>query len=131
MIKFNNAHSNRTGTTTSKIWGWEFEINEDTFGQELVDIHKDNEANTSLYKEKIKNFNLEFEDMFYEYPKSNSKFTDSCYWQKHNSIQVVRDMTVWSCCWTSFIFIMVMTMKKYGTQERVTIKDLVNQNTQC
>tara|TARA_A100001015_G_C14890465_1_gene672193 strand:- start:32 stop:1153 length:1122 start_codon:yes stop_codon:yes gene_type:complete len=128
MIKFNhNAHQIAEAEKIAKSWGWEFEVNEDTFGQELVDIYKDNKADTSLYKEKIKNFDLEFEDMFYEYPKSNNKFTDSCYWQKHKSIQVVSDMTVWPCCWTShFHFYYGQDNEKIWNKENVTIKDLLN-----
>ena len=100
-----NAHQVDTARQMAKDWGWDFSLNDGTWGGDTIKnlLHKPKDTN--LYKEKVKNFNMDFKEEDYiipnEFPEDKKEYNDVCVWKVHNEIQVVSDMTVWPCCWTS------------------------------
>ena len=77
-------------------------INENTYGQEEVSQLVNKHSNPKLFKEKLKNWkDYSFKEAKYSRTDMKRPYKDECPWKKQLEIQVVSDMTVWPCCWTS------------------------------
>ena len=100
-----NAHQINEARELAKSWNFDFELNDSTYGSNQVKELINKPKNTDLYKQKVKNWSLRFEQDNYiipnEFPEDTKQYNDVCVWKVHNEIQVVSDMTVWPCCWTS------------------------------
>ena len=101
-----NEHQIDTARQMAEDWGWEFSLNDRTWGHEKVSNLLHRPSDPSLYKEKLKSWKenrfLEFrEDKFKYLSTPQTSFKDTCVWKQDKEIQVVSDMTVWPCCWTA------------------------------
>ena len=101
-----NEHQIDTARQMAEDWGWEFSLNDRTWGHEKVANLLHRPSDPSLYKEKLKSWKenrfLEFrEDKFKYLSTPQTSFKDTCVWKQDKEIQVVSDMTVWPCCWTA------------------------------
>ena len=101
-----NEHQIDTARQMAEDWGWEFSLNDRTWGHEKVANLLHRPSDPSLYKEKLKSWKenrfLEFrEDKFKYLSTPQTSFKDTCLWKQDKEIQVVSDMTVWPCCWTA------------------------------
>tara|TARA_B100001057_G_scaffold345656_1_gene346789 strand:- start:118 stop:1329 length:1212 start_codon:yes stop_codon:yes gene_type:complete len=100
-----NAHQVDTARQMAKDWGWDFSLNDGTWGGDVIRglLHKPKD--TALFKEKVKNWNIEFHEDEYiienDFPNDDKQYNDVCVWKVHKEIQIVSDMSVWPCCWTS------------------------------
>jgi len=100
-----NAHQVDQARDLAKSWGWDFSLNDGTWGGDQINnlIHKP--KNVELYKQKVKNWHIDFSDEDYiipnEFPQDTKQYNDVCVWKVHKEIQIVSDMSVWPCCWTS------------------------------
>ena len=100
-----NAHQVEEARDLAKSWGWNFSLNDGTWGGDEVNdlIHKS--KNTELYKQKVKDWSINFRDDDYiiknDFSNDTKKHNDVCVWKVHKEIQIVSDMSVWPCCWTS------------------------------
>ena len=101
-----NEHQIDTARQMAEDWGWEFSLNDRTWGHEKVANLLHRPSDPSLYKEKLKSWKenrfLEFrEDKFKYLSTPQTSFKDTCVRKQDKEIQVVSDMTVWPCCWTA------------------------------
>jgi len=100
-----NTHQVDQARDLAKSWGWDFSLNDGTWGGDEINslIHKP--KNVELYKQKVKNWTIDFsnEDYIIEnnFPNDTKQYNDVCVWKVHKEIQIVSDMSVWPCCWTS------------------------------
>ena len=103
-----NKHQIDEARQLAESWKWFFKVNEGTFGQDEVTENYKKESNQKLYKQKIK-LNIEDDLVTYDEDpnlpplhagRSIAK-KDICPWKTNNDIQIMSDMTVWPCCWTS------------------------------
>tara|TARA_B100001094_G_scaffold331727_1_gene401084 strand:+ start:6262 stop:7494 length:1233 start_codon:yes stop_codon:yes gene_type:complete len=100
-----NAHQVDEARQMAKDWGWDFSLNDGTWGGKEVNdlIHK--EKNTTMYKQKVKDWDIDFDKGNYiipnDFPNDTKQYNDVCVWKVHKEIQIVSDMSVWPCCWTS------------------------------
>jgi len=100
-----NAHQVDQARDLAKSWGWNFSLNDGTWGGDQIKdlIHKP--KNTELYKQKVKDWSISFENDDYiienDFPNDTKQYNDVCVWKVHKEIQIVSDMSVWPCCWTS------------------------------
>ena len=100
-----NEHQIDEARQMAEDWGWNFSINDGTWDREEIKefIHK--EKDTKRFKEKIANREIDFTDDDYiipnHFPNDTKQYNDMCVWAVNKEIQIVSDMSVWPCCWTS------------------------------
>lgn len=100
-----NRHQVDEARTLANSWGWEFDLNDGTWGSDQVNKFIHQPKNVELYKQKIKNWSMDFANDDYnitnDIPKDSKTYNDVCAWKVNREIQIVSDMSVWPCCWTS------------------------------
>ena len=100
-----NQHQIEEVEQLAKKWNMKFWLNKSTWGQDTVAKLLNKNKNTDLYKEKVKDNKQTFEVLGkgYNIPYVEHQDTgnDKCIFQDEREIQVVSDLTVWPCCWTS------------------------------
>ena len=122
-----NKHQIEEAREMAKEWNLFFETNKNVWGQKQVSKYIDKKSDTKLYKEKLKNFSLTFEDIKPDdvIKKGSSNCSDVCIWQASKSIQIASDMSVWPCCWTAhFQYYYMQRNQNIWSKQRKTSPEL-------